>query len=196
MKRPIYVTATAKPGTKKRNHGSILRWSVARLMCICATCLIICGCESNGPKIDSQPTEKSKETRSTGPAGKPNEGLKIVRLKVGQNDTEIEIADTEETRSIGMMYRDSNPEHHGMIFVFQDVDYRRFWMKNTRIPLDIAYVAEDGTINDIHQMKPYITDGTRSQYKAKYALEMNEGWFEQHGVKAGTVLDLSALKQE
>ena len=69
-------------------------------------------------------------------------------------------------------------------------------MKNTRIPLDIAYIDEEGEIKDIHQMKPFVTDTTRSQHKVKYALEMNEGWFESQGIKPGYVIDLSPLEEK
>jgi hypothetical protein len=129
------------------------------------------------------------------PDGKPNEGLRTVRLKIGASEPIIEIADTDATLKTGMMYRDSIPGNRGMLFIFPDSNYRGFWMKNTRIPLDIAYIDEDGVIKEIYQMKPYVTDTTRSHYKVKYALEMNEGWFESQGIKAGYAIDLSPLTE-
>jgi uncharacterized membrane protein (UPF0127 family) len=127
------------------------------------------------------------------PDGKPNEGLRTVSLKIGTSEPIIEIADTDATLKTGMMYRDSVPGNRGMLFVFADSNYRGFWMKNTRIPLDIAYIDEYGVIKEIYRMKPYVTDTTNSHYKVKYALEMNEGWFASQGIKPGYVIDLSPL---
>ncbi len=97
----------------------------------------------------------------------------------------VELAVTEEQKARGLMHRDSLPADDGMLFVYPDTKPRSFWMKDTRIPLSIAFIEPDGDIVKIADMKPLDRASTKSLYPAKYALEMNQGWFEEHGVKAG-----------
>jgi uncharacterized protein len=106
-------------------------------------------------------------------------------LEVGEQRLQIEIAATPEARSRGLMYRESLAEDAGMLFVFPDDRKRSFWMKNTSIPLSIAYIRHDGTISEILDMQPYSLDPVPSQRRVRYALEVNQGWFERKGVRAG-----------
>ncbi|MDQ3439435.1 MAG: DUF192 domain-containing protein, partial [Planctomycetota bacterium] len=85
----------------------------------------------------------------------PNSGLATVDMQIGSQTYTLEIANTDATRQRGLMERDSMPADHGMIFVFPEERELGFWMKNTRIPLDIIYLDTGGQIVSVHQMKPY-----------------------------------------
>ncbi|CAN5790862.1 hypothetical protein BH23GEM6_BH23GEM6_01500 [soil metagenome] len=106
---------------------------------------------------------------------------------------QVEIAETDEQRAYGLMHRTSLPESAGMLFVYDSVQPGEagFWMFNTRIPLDIAFIDSDGTIVSIRQMEPCTSPSPQwcPSYEAgspfQYALEMNHGWFERHGVGLG-----------
>lgn len=139
---------------------------------------------------------QKNETANTTPDdeySQVNKGLKVVNMAVSSKTFEIEVADTEESRMIGLMNRKSMPENHGMIFVFDKDEKMNFWMKNTLIPLDIAYISKDGTILEIHQGKPLSEASITGNYYARYALELNAGTFEKNGIKVGDKVDLSVL---
>lgn len=103
-----------------------------------------------------------------------------------------EIADTEPLRMTGLMNRRELPVNNGMLFVFECEQMLRFWMKNTSIPLSIAYIDRSGGIIDILDMKPFDISVTYpSSRKAMYALEMNRGWFKKNNIKAGCKLFLN-----
>ncbi|MDX1578317.1 MAG: DUF192 domain-containing protein, partial [Gemmatimonadota bacterium] len=108
-----------------------------------------------------------------------------VPIRVAGIPIEVEIADDEDERARGLMFRESLPEDHGMLFVYESERRLGFWMKNTLIPLDIAYADRAGRIVDIKQMEPQSTETVYSSAPAMYALEMNQGWFEAHGVSVG-----------
>lgn len=117
-----------------------------------------------------------------------DEGLETTTITLGDTSLVVEIANTRESRAKGLMKRDSMPEDRGMIFVYPEADVRGFWMKDTRIPLSIAYVDAKGVIKRIADMKPYVTDRVSSLYPAQYAVEVNKGWFQRHGVEVGDVV--------
>lgn len=103
-----------------------------------------------------------------------------------QGDTVVaEVARTAEEREEGLMYRESLEYGRGMLFVFQDSQVRSFWMKNTLIPLDIAYIDENLTVIDIQSMAPETEDAHTSSGPAMFALEVPEGWFEREGIGVG-----------
>ena len=103
----------------------------------------------------------------------------------------VEIADTPFLRNKGLMFRQSIPENSGMLFSFPDNSQRSFWMKNTDVPLSIAFIDQDGFIDSIERMKPHCLENTYSMRATPYALEMNEGWFQRNGFTRGTrVLNL------
>jgi len=108
----------------------------------------------------------------------------------------VEIAKDPETRERGLMHRTSMPPDHGMLFVYPEPRVVRFWMKNCAIPLSIAFLEElpDGRarVVNIEDMQPFVESGTVSLARVRLALEMNQGWFARHGVKAGDVLPLPA----
>ena len=96
-----------------------------------------------------------------------------------------EVAASEPQRANGLMYRRMLPENRGMLFVFPYAAPQSFWMMNTYVPLSIAFLDENGTIVNIADMKPLTTDSHRSAKPARYALEMNQGWFAKRNIRAG-----------
>lgn len=115
----------------------------------------------------------------------PGARLRIEWLVVGNERITAEIAEQDQDRRHGLMYRESMPEDHGMLFLFSNEVVRSFWMKNTLLPLSIAYADSSGRIVHIADMEPQSERLVSSQRPARYALEMNQGWFERHGVFAG-----------
>ncbi len=104
----------------------------------------------------------------------------------------VEIADTEQLRMNGLMYRRALDANEGMLFVFEKEQMLRFWMKNTSIPLSIAYVDRNGIIIDILDMKPFDTTMTYpSSHRALYAIEVNRGWFGNNKITTGCKLILN-----
>jgi len=111
--------------------------------------------------------------------------LPVTQLTVDQSKVWVEVANTEPTRMAGLMFRKDLGSDVGMLFVFSDSQQRAFWMKNTLIPLSIAYMNEKGAVENILEMPPQTEQSFMSAGPAKFALEMNAGWFSKHGVKPG-----------
>jgi hypothetical protein len=114
---------------------------------------------------------------------------KLVPIRVAGIEIRVEIADDEAERSEGLMFRESLPENEGMLFVYESQRALGFWMRNTLIPLDIAYIDEQGRIVDIQSMEPGDTSTHWSSSDAMYALEMNVGWFETNAVSIGDLIE-------
>jgi hypothetical protein len=112
-------------------------------------------------------------------------------LTVGGAEFNVEVADTDGTRRRGLMERRSLDADAGMLFVFEDNAVRSFWMKDTVIPLSIAYIGEDLVINEIYDMQPLSTVPIPSRLPARYALEVNQGAFEDAGIRVGDRIRLS-----
>lgn len=121
---------------------------------------------------------------------------KVLPINVAGIELEVELATTFEEQILGLMYRDKLEENDGMLFVFPREKVLSFWMKDTRIPLSIAFIREDGRIIQIESMKPYSLDTHVSKGKAKYALEMNEGWFKAHNVREGDTVKIPLTMYE
>jgi uncharacterized membrane protein (UPF0127 family) len=100
----------------------------------------------------------------------------------------VEIADTPASRTQGLMGRRALPINHGMLFVFERPERQCFWMKNTLIPLSVAFVADDGTLVNLDEMKAQTLNAHCSEKPVRYVLEMNTGWFAKKGLKAGNRL--------
>ncbi len=115
----------------------------------------------------------------------PQLELPRVRLSAGIHLIDTQVAATPEQRSTGLMFRKDMPQSEGMLFVFEQADQQCFWMKNTLLPLTAAFVADDGTIVNLADMKPQTTDSHCSSQPVRYVLEMNQGWFARKGIKAG-----------
>lgn len=111
--------------------------------------------------------------------------LPFTELSAGIHTIRAEIAATEESSRTGLMHRESMKPNEGMLFVFDAPDQQCFWMRNTLIPLSIAFIKDDGTISNIADMTPMSTDTHCSRGAVRYGLEMNQGWFSERGVTAG-----------
>ena len=115
----------------------------------------------------------------------------------GQNiEVEVEIADNEAERMKGLMERTELAENAGMLFVFEEEQPRSFWMKNTLIPLSIAYIDAEERIIDTQDMQPLDETVHRSASPAMYALEVNQGFFEERGVEVGDTVELPPEAQQ
>jgi uncharacterized membrane protein (UPF0127 family) len=114
--------------------------------------------------------------------------LTISRAGGGGTPVKAEIARTDEQRERGLMWRQSLEDGEGMLFVFDRDRILSFWMKNTLLPLSIAYIAYDGRILEIHDMEPQNLKAVRSTRSVRYALEVPRGWFTRTGIKAGDIL--------
>ncbi len=115
--------------------------------------------------------------------------LPATTLTIGSQKLVAEVAATPEQRSVGLMYRFSLKPDHGMIFVFERPEPQAFWMKNTFIPLSIAFIGSDGRIVNIADMAPQNESRHWSAGPAQYALEMRKGWFAEHGIGSGDRVD-------
>ncbi|MCK4909148.1 MAG: DUF192 domain-containing protein [Planctomycetes bacterium] len=113
-----------------------------------------------------------------------------VILRINQHELQIEVVFTPQTRAKGLMNRPSLPENNGMLFIYPNEQPLSFWMKNTRIPLAIAFIKADHTIIQIESMKPFDANSTVSKKPVKYALEVNDGWFKKHRIKVGNRVEL------
>ncbi len=118
----------------------------------------------------------------------PQTGLPVVELGAGMHLIHAEVARTDEQRAIGLMARKEMAPNAGMIFVFEQPAQQCFWMRNTLIPLSAAFVADDGTIVNIVEMQPLSDASHCSAKPVRYVLEMNKGWFDKRGLKAGSKL--------
>jgi uncharacterized membrane protein (UPF0127 family) len=111
--------------------------------------------------------------------------LPIKKLNAGMHIIQAEVAATPESRTTGLMYRKSLAPNHGMLFVFEQPNVQCFWMRNTFIPLSIAFLQEDGTIVNIADMTPQSDQSHCSDKPVRLALEMEQGWFAARGMTAG-----------
>ena len=107
------------------------------------------------------------------------------RVKVGGHDLKVEIAETEPQREQGLMYRKSLGRNEGMLFLFGEPAYHSMWMKNTLIPLSVAFIDANGEILNILDMDPETLDAHMAAGPAVYAIEANKGWFTGNRIKAG-----------
>ncbi|SCY63628.1 hypothetical protein SAMN05216420_11117 [Nitrosospira sp. Nl5] len=114
-----------------------------------------------------------------------NAGMPVSQLKISGHTLLAEVAHTRTARSQGLMYRQSMEKDSGMLFVFPEAGRHGMWMMNTDIPLSVAFLDEQGVILNIADMMPNTSNAHRSAGAAKYALEMNLGWFAAKNIKAG-----------
>jgi Uncharacterized conserved protein len=110
---------------------------------------------------------------------------KTSRIKVGGHELKVEVAQSEEQRMQGLMFRKQLGRNDGMLFIFDEPAYHAMWMKNTLIPLSVAFVDKDGEILNILDMEPQTLDTHMAAGPAIYAIETNKSWFADNKVKAG-----------
>jgi len=117
--------------------------------------------------------------------GQPQLQLSRIQLQAGMHQIQVQVAATPDQRAIGLMHRAEMPQGEGMLFAFEQASQQCFWMKNTLLPLTAAFIADDGTIVNLADMKPQTTDAHCSDQPVRWVLEMNQGWFAKRGIKAG-----------
>ncbi|MEW6688907.1 MAG: DUF192 domain-containing protein [Pseudomonadota bacterium] len=115
-------------------------------------------------------------------------GLPVVELAAGMHLIRAEVADNMAARMQGLMHRERLAQNSGMVFVFEEAALHCMWMKNTLIPLSVAFIDESGAIINIADMRPHSERSHCATRPARYALEMNQGWFARRGVKPGAKL--------
>lgn len=121
-------------------------------------------------------------------AGAQQTSLKTTRLSAGMHMITAEVAASDPERQQGLMYREKMANNHGMVFVFDQPNTQCMWMKNTFLPLSIAFIDEQGKIVNIEDMQPQTLESHCSAKPVKYALEMNLGWFKAKNIKPGMTI--------
>ncbi len=116
-------------------------------------------------------------------------GMPRTELSAGMYRVEAEVAATQENRMIGLMQRRSMPANQGMLFVFTQSQRHCMWMKNTLLPLSVAFLDDEGRILNVEDMQPQTEDNHCAARPARFALEMNLGWFRQKGIRPGQKID-------
>jgi uncharacterized membrane protein (UPF0127 family) len=117
--------------------------------------------------------------------GVPQTQLPRTTLNAGMHLLQVQLAQDYEQRQTGLMWRKEMPQNEGMLFIFEQAGVQCFWMRNTLIPLTAAFVADDGTIVNLADMKPMNDNSHCSQKPVRYVLEMNHGWFAKRNIQAG-----------
>jgi uncharacterized membrane protein (UPF0127 family) len=123
---------------------------------------------------------------SAGAQAGPQPPLPTARLTAGMHVITAELATTPQSRTIGMMFREKTPPNRGMLFVFDYKAQQCFWMRNTPLPLSIAFIEDDGTIVQLSDMAPRSETMHCSQRPIRFALEMEQGWFVRKGALVGS----------
>jgi len=111
--------------------------------------------------------------------------LPRAQLQAGMHLIQVQVASTGRQREIGLMWRKEMPVQEGMLFVFEQPAGQCFWMRNTLIPLTAAFIADDGTIVNLADMQPQNDTSHCSGQPVRFVLEMNQGWFNKRGIRAG-----------
>lgn len=119
--------------------------------------------------------------------------LETAEMTIKNEKFLVELARTQEEQQLGLMFRKSLGDREGMLFIYDEWVKHGFWMKNTSIPLSIAFIGGDGKILDIKEMQPYSERGVKPGYSYRYALEVNQGTFKSMGVNIGDYVELPAI---
>ncbi|MEZ5738781.1 MAG: DUF192 domain-containing protein [Burkholderiaceae bacterium] len=142
-----------------------------------------------GPAV--APARADEPARTARQAGQPR--LPEVVLEAGMFRIHAELANTPETRTIGLMHRPALDLNKGMLFAFERAEVHCFWMKNTPLPLSIAFIDDNGQIVSISDMQPLSEDSHCPPSRVRFALEMEQGWFARKGLAPGTRLRAPGL---
>ena len=114
--------------------------------------------------------------------------LPSIRISTGMHVLQVQVAQTPEQQQIGLMFRKTMGTNDGMLFIFDEPRQQCFWMKNTLLPLSVAFIDDSGVVANIDDMKPQTLDSHCSTKPVRFVLEMNVGWFDKRGIKAGSKL--------
>ncbi|HJO09817.1 MAG TPA: DUF192 domain-containing protein [Verrucomicrobiota bacterium] len=154
--------------------------------------LFTASCEKDKPTVPPSVPTHSPPPNSTPSSPVTNQAqprLMMLKIYLGATELTVEIADENHERQAGMMHRTTMPENEGMLFVFPYPHQTGFWMKNTTLPLSIAYIDRASRVVEIHDLLPGDTKPVESRSdRIQYALEVNQGWFDRHGIKPGSVI--------
>jgi len=120
-------------------------------------------------------------------------GFETIELNLNGEIFNIKLAETDQQKTRGLMNRKVLKKNNGMLFIYENEQKLSYWMKNTYIPLSIAYISKDGTILEIYDMEPLSLKSIKSKYSVKYALELNKDRFKELNIKEGFKLDLDSL---
>lgn len=169
---------------------------------VAALCIVLLACgsgggaeagsDSDGTETPARPPPASPTGQESGSGAESSEPPAVpgsTRIVVGGHPVTVEVADEEPERQRGLMHRESLPEDHGMLFVYPAERYLSFWMRNTLIPLDVAFIDATGRIVDIQQMEAQSDESHTTRAPAMYALEMRIGWFGDHEVEIGDAVE-------
>ena len=142
----------------------------------------ILGCKENSQSIKGEKIPQNKS--------------ELYDLNFSGVFLKVEVAALPEERELGLMFRNSLKENEGMLFVFKEGSGQRFWMKNTRIPLDIGYLSTSGVLLEVHKAKPYDLSGVPSRSQdIKFVLELNAGGYKKLGIKIGSRISLKVISE-
>ena len=142
----------------------------------------ILGCKENSQSIKGEKIPQNKS--------------ELYDLNFSGVSLKVEVAALPEERELGLMFRNSLNENEGMLFVFKEGSGQRFWMKNTRIPLDIGYLSTSGVLLEVHKAKPYDLSGVPSRSQdIKFVLELNAGGYKKLGIKIGSRISLKVISE-
>lgn len=119
---------------------------------------------------------------TSSPRGRPGD---ILELRVKDHSLRVEVASDDLSRRVGLMDRKGLPENEGMLFVFRQPAAQAFWMKHTYIPLSVAFLDDNGKILQIEDMQPKDETNTVSKNPVRFAIEVNQGWFQKNGIGVG-----------
>lgn len=111
--------------------------------------------------------------------------LPRVQLTIGEHSIQVYVARSDEERALGLMFRRDMPEDEGMLFMCDECAVQKFWMKDTPLPLSIAFLEEDGTILKIADLQPHDLEAESSEHPVRFVLEVNQGWFDERGIAPG-----------
>jgi uncharacterized protein len=173
-----------------------MRIWIAVLMLSFASLFVGVGC---GGEQSSAPSEPTKESASsiTAPVTESETSqtptVSIINSEGERVEVEVEIADNDAERQRGLMERTALAENAGMLFVFEREQPLSFWMKNTLIPLSVAYIDSTGRIVDIQDMEPLDETSHPSSEPGQYALEVNQGFFAERGIEVGNEMEIPNL---
>ena len=147
--------------------------------------LAILSCKNDRVPVETQPPIQETQASTVEEDKIYQPKLPTQIIEIAGYKLRVEVADEQHERTRGLMFRNYLPDTAGMLFIFEEVDLHPFWMKNTFIPLSIAFIDEDFEITDIKWMKPHDTNSCYPSKPIKYTVEVNQGWFLKRDIKPG-----------
>lgn len=176
------IDTTRSTPNREKPVAKTITWSDLRSVLLLSCLISINACRSEKPQSNVSTPSRSDTTK----AALERRDSRLQRIIIAGVPLFIETAQTDDERQRGLMFRESLPHDQGMLFVFPTAEIQSFWMRNTFIPLDIAFISSAGIIVDIQHMKPVDESMLyTSRAPALYALEVTAGWFTKHGIETG-----------